>query len=394
MDAYRQQHTQPAFDWYDALDEFNRRNDLSPQEKRAFERIWRWAGGREGYLRGFSVSELATALGCDRRCASDYFRALCEGEFRVKTKMRAGAWLIDIIDDGGHTGIMQLYVYDPRSELPRRRDPDPQRTLPGFDDSAGDLAQDPPSPPTLKLMSAGDSAQDPPSAPQPGERTTGVPAQNPPSNVAARARDTYTSSEFNTSLDKPPPTPNRNLPDEGWEEVEEVLRSTGMGAWSIAMEDARRRKLPPREILDLVDHWQQHAPAWDAGALFWRIKNHSPGQPIAVGWAKPAERFTRAKSIAESQRQTAAQQATYARQRLKADADAAELRRLEAKYGGHLDALPREQLEAIARSCLPAMLQAKFHTDGCARAGLVREALLTHLARQQLVTSDGGEEPG
>lgn len=376
MDAQRQHDAAPSFDWFDALDDFNRRKDVRPQTKRAFERIWRWARGKAGELKGFSIAELANYLACDPRTARETFEELLQTYTR-KGVEHDGLWLVDVILNEG--GVMRLYVYDPRTDIQeRRREPDPQQVLPGFDHAgsdAGNPAQESPSPPQLRVFSAGNLVQESPPAPQSGEERSGISAQESPPKSSNSAPHTYTS--FNKYQYQEPPPTNASA-SQDWKEAEEVLRATGMGDWRGALQFAFEARVPVAEVLALVAYWHEHRPAWDVGALYRRIQNHAPGQPVGIGWPVKSDAYLHAKRRDYARQIAATQAQERAERQAQAEAERAEQTRLETRYGAWLDTRPRERVLELVRSACPFLLPS-VNTKGL--SAIAREAVLSYLAQ-------------
>lgn len=90
----------------------------------------------------------------------------------------------------------------------------------------------------------------------------------------------------------PPQTPPKPEGGDGgisWDEVRKKLASTGVAGVAQALRSAREHGLTPRDVLDLIEHYQAAGDAWKPGALQWRISNGVPDQATDHGWPPKQE---------------------------------------------------------------------------------------------------------
>jgi len=213
------------------------------------------------------------------------------------------------------------------------------------------------------------------------------------------------SLEVSSKKPPPPPVPNvaqgapshptgamterASLAD--WREVEEVFCELGMGDAAGLVQLARGRGLFAGQILADVAWYRQHLSRFRGiGALHWRIRNATPGQPAddLRGWPQPTAEYQQAAATQAREARRAAAAAEEARVRRKLAAERAEQAALEARHGGRLDAMDGPALTALVER----ILADKPHLRNLARrprdSPLLRDELL------RLIERDAGNDQG
>jgi hypothetical protein len=90
---------------------------------------------------------------------------------------------------------------------------------------------------------------------------------------------------------KPPPPPTPSNPESvspptAWREVEEVLRTLGIGQAREATRNARERGASPDDIRAAIDEWRRSPGFWAIGGLAYRIANGVWPKPNPIAEAK------------------------------------------------------------------------------------------------------------
>jgi len=118
------------------------------------------------------------------------------------------------------------------------------------------------------------------------------PLQLGSATVATRSSNHCNSSIQNKELNKkppPPPTPSNPQsasPPNPWREVEEVLRTLGIGQAREATRNARERGASPDDIRAAIDEWRRSPGFWAIGGLAYRIANGVWPKPNPIAEAK------------------------------------------------------------------------------------------------------------
>jgi hypothetical protein len=161
----------------------------------------------------------------------------------------------------------------------------------------------------------------------------------------------------------------------GWDKIESRLRAIGMAVPQKALGPARSAGVPIELVGALIDHWSDRRPAWDLGALCWRIEHAAAGQ-IATDpalWPRPSADGLAAAAKTKRDAQAAANRLDLAGERAAAEQTRRDAERLNAEWLPRLEALDATQLAALVAK-LPTVLRAMFRRDGL-QSPLVVESL-------------------
>lgn len=89
----------------------------------------------------------------------------------------------------------------------------------------------------------------------------------------------------------PPLTAAGISPDHIWKDLARQLAALGLIDVQPAITLARSRGLCPAHVQTLIEHYRDHAGAWEPGYLCYRLKNDWPGRSPLEGWPPASERF-------------------------------------------------------------------------------------------------------
>lgn len=183
-----------------------------------------------------------------------------------------------------------------------------------------------------------------------------------------------------------PPPPARRGGDspssQAWKGVEEDLRKCGVRMASDAVDHARFAGCDPDQVTDVVCFWRLHTGAWDAGALYQRVKNLAPGQDCSELWPDKLPTYQAAKRREESAKSHASVVASRVDAEKKKAADEKKLAALESKFGKKIDAMTEEQVRAAIEKAEPGsvgrFLLSRY--SGGRPTGTIRETLLSYFS--------------
>lgn len=91
----------------------------------------------------------------------------------------------------------------------------------------------------------------------------------------------------------PPSVPQNATATPGgtWEEVEEVFfglpKDRRVSAWRLALQHARQSGVTPDHVLSILEYYQSQGTAFNAGALYHRLRHCHPAIAPDDGWPKP-----------------------------------------------------------------------------------------------------------
>jgi AraC-like DNA-binding protein len=229
-----------------------------------------------------------------------------------------------------------------------------------------------------------------------------------------RSRVTY-KAHLNAMKRKPPPTSSSlfdppaipSARDPQWQEVEEAVAAQGVEDWHGAVTAVRKRGVVPEKVLLIVGHFARHKAEqqWGPGVLYRRLMNttrdcvvgdHWPvvGKPVGTGdrvaSVQPGCLTTASKSFRGDAEDSQVLKARVAAAREKQLHDQTALALLESELGEVLDVLGDDARHALAERALAGnlMLLRMYHKHGCAKLGMVREAMLEKL-REERNTESG-----
>jgi hypothetical protein len=137
-----------------------------------------------------------------------------------------------------------------------------------------------------------------------------------------------------------------------WEAVVVELRTCGVIAADAAAAAARANGCTPAEVQAIIAHYDDHAGAWQPGALYRRVASARPGEDPADLWQLMDPRYV-------SRREQDERAAAAGEQARKMAAYLAHAAQLEPNYGAAVDALDPEQ----RRSWLPRQLHRAPEAD-------------------------------
>ena len=149
-----------------------------------------------------------------------------------------------------------------------------------------------------------------------------------------------------------------------WEAVEEILLAAGVSQAVEAVASCRDAGCNPVQVRNLVEWWRGRQPAWDAGALFWRIMRFRPDQDFMLHWPRVSPKAE--KQAAAAKLTAKSHDAAALRRQREADrlAEKAEAARLEQAYGKVLDMMPKAKLKKLIGELYPDVAQCKLAMAG------------------------------
>lgn len=177
-------------------------------------------------------------------------------------------------------------------------------------------------------------------------------------------RDTSATREEKRREYTPPPTPPGGREEEGgrlggipepiepdpWGDAAQRLRQLGVTQADAAIGAARRNGATLTMVHAAIEWYLASKGAWEPGALYGRIAALAPGTDPTAHWPPMAEEFRRREANAEREARDRRQQAERkAKDQARRQQHAAELQ-LERDWGPKVDALTRDQAEAILRA--------------------------------------------
>lgn len=123
------------------------------------------------------------------------------------------------------------------------------------------------------------------------------PAKQPAKQLAKQPTEsTVVPSVTKSNQTKPPPPPSQTKPaasvavavlENDWPAVAEALVLRKVTAVSKTLAAAKANGCEPESILATIEFWDSKRPAFDEGALAFRIQNSFPGSSPADGWPRP-----------------------------------------------------------------------------------------------------------
>ncbi len=193
-------------------------------------------------------------------------------------------------------------------------------------------------------------------------------------------------SKPNLALPKPkpspPPTPALSDDDVDaffaeWEAVAVELSSEDVRLADKACDAARVRGCKPADVRRVLEFWRASRPAWNAGALYFRVLNLRCDEDHTSRWPAKSEEWQRleqtkaaaAKLVKATESRATTQQMREANER--------ESGRLEAGFGAQLDAMAKKEVREIVDANMPFMSQ--FVPKRGKVEGGLRLSLLSHL---------------
>lgn len=206
----------------------------------------------------------------------------------------------------------------------------------------------------------------------------------------ARAFDSDSDSSLgsiSSSTQSPPPVPpaaaKGGVPrSQAWREVEEDLKKSGVRLSREAADAARDNGCTTDDVVNVIGFWRLNEGAWDAGALFQRVSNMSPGQDCSELWPPKSPKFVAEKQRQQSSKsQAAASSSRVAAEQQKAD-DERILAERESSFGPRVDAMTAEEIRSMIRRVFPgeADFMLKRFRGELPVSGLIRESILSYLA--------------
>lgn len=184
----------------------------------------------------------------------------------------------------------------------------------------------------------------------------------------------------NLTLPNPPPPLRADDSGEGeasWKLVLKELKAAGVNDAAAAVKDAKAHGLTPQHVLDLIAHFRTSPGAWEAGALYFRVRNGSPESASAEGWPPPAKAHV---EKAKEREATAARQKEQADQQRVASATREADSKLEKDFGERLDSMDDAAVLKLLNGHTLIIDRLKKHGR---KSKLVRDALLRELASRE-----------
>jgi len=219
---------------------------------------------------------------------------------------------------------------------------------------------------------------------EPENESEPVPERTRPEDVTdagrSRAEDVTLDPASNPASNPPPPERSK-VSQDGWVGVVVELETRGVRRAADAVKQARANGCDVELIRSVISHFDANSPAWEPGALFYRVMNLRPEQDIRTLWPEPS----RAKRVEAGRQQASKNSANLEKQRQEAEAthraDKARSEKLEQQHGSHLDALDREGVVKLIRQAAPVNPEFMIRQwRRCGLEGSVRAMLLEHVA--------------
>jgi len=181
----------------------------------------------------------------------------------------------------------------------------------------------------------------------------------------------------------PPATQGGDSPrSAAWKGVEEDLRKAGVRLAPDAVAHARSAGCSPDDVTDVICYWRLHVGAWDAGALYQRVKNLAPGQDCSELWPDKLPTYQAAKRREETAKSHASVVSSRIDAEKKKAADEKRLAALEKKFGQKIDGMTDEQVRASIEKAEPGSV-GRFllkRYSGGRPIGTIRETLLNYFS--------------
>ncbi len=177
----------------------------------------------------------------------------------------------------------------------------------------------------------------------------------------------------------PLPPASDNADRHGWEGVGERLKGRGVMRPAEAIANARGNGVEPAQVEALIDHYDNHPGAWEAGALYQRVLNATPDLPPGKGWPEPTAGYQLEDRLEQRERYYREQQRRREEATRRKAAERQREAELERRHGAAVDALDRSEAERILRDRLGTEAAAPFinrWTPGEPADGIARSVLI------------------
>lgn len=164
----------------------------------------------------------------------------------------------------------------------------------------------------------------------------------------------------------------------GWEAVAAELAAEGVRLPEKACDSARSRGVLPHEVRAVLEYWRENKPAWNAGALYYKVLGMRPEEKHQIRWPERSAEFVKAVQkktaviVANKREET---KAKWRKEQAEAESKSASL---ETEYGPELDAMSTEKLREFVAANLPLRLGQL--PDNGAVVGSLRGELLRAIA--------------
>ncbi|MEO8166467.1 MAG: hypothetical protein ABI619_13835, partial [Betaproteobacteria bacterium] len=206
------------------------------------------------------------------------------------------------------------------------------------------------------------------SASNPGRKLNGKRVDSP---ANSRASSTPIPKTLSPTL--PPVT------SDDWAEVEAALIRCGVSKTNDAIKTAQRNEASPQDVLAIVEYAEGKPGAYGPGAIFNRIENHRPEQPVDCGWPAEDDRFRRRRDAEAKRERKAQEELVRQEQERQRAADRLEAETLEREYGPMLDTMSEAERIAFAEAHLDTFHLQRFRRNPTSPT--VRETLLSTLQK-------------
>jgi hypothetical protein len=164
-----------------------------------------------------------------------------------------------------------------------------------------------------------------------------------------------------------------------WEVVAAELASEGVRLPEKACEAARAHGCNPHDARNALQFWRSNRPAWDPGALYYKIFGLRPDEKASIRWpGKKTPEFEKLESSGQALAKSTQTIQAREENRVAFESSKLERERLETEFGPELDSMEKKDIKAMVAMKF-AHVPGKVPARGPVAPGLLRSLLLTEL---------------